>query len=127
MQYKAFWNRNVLPPHPPQKKMNEKTLCHIAPLPLHWLFLNVKFQKISISPSTEGKGNSEGRGVQKDAISKGREWEVASWGLFLEAPSKIGELSKTNSCSVEQAVCYFTVNGLLKQEIIIVFIDDVFH
>ena len=28
------------------------------------------------------------------------------------APSKTGELSKTNSCSVEQAISYFTVNDL---------------
>ena len=32
--------------------------------------------------------------------------------------SKTGELSKTNSCSVEQAISYFTVNGLLKQELL---------
>ena len=30
--------------------------------------------------------------------------------------SSTGELSKTNSCSVEQAISYFTVNTLSKQE-----------
>ena len=32
--------------------------------------------------------------------------------------SKTGDLSKTNSCSVEQAISYFTVHGLLKQELL---------
>ena len=36
--------------------------------------------------------------------------------MFPGAPSKTGELSKTNSCSVEEAISCFTVNGLLKQE-----------
>ena len=34
---------------------------------------------------------------------------MASRGLFPGAPSKTGELSKTNSRSVEQALSYFTV------------------
>ena len=38
-----------------------------------------------------------------------RGWGVASRGLFPGAPSKTGELSKTNSRSVEQALSYFTV------------------
>ena len=31
------------------------------------------------------------------------------------APSKIDELLKSNSCSVEQAISYLTVNSLTKQ------------
>ena len=37
--------------------------------------------------------------------------------IFPGAPSKTGELSKTNSCSVEEAISYFAVNGLLKQKL----------
>ena len=41
------------------------------------------------------------------------------WGwplevFFLRAPSKIGELSKTNSCSLEHAISYFTVYRCFK-------------
>ena len=42
---------------------------------------------------------------------------MASRGPFPGAPSKAGELSKTNSRSVEQALSYFTVDDLLKQEL----------
>ena len=38
--------------------------------------------------------------------------------FFPGAPSKTGESSKTNSRSVEQAISYFPVNGLLKQELL---------
>ena len=65
---------------------------------------------------TEGNGNSEGRGVQKTQFPRGWGGGMASWGLFPGAPSKTSELSKTNSCSVEQVLSYLTVNGLLKQE-----------
>ena len=34
--------------------------------------------------------------------------------FFSGASSKIGELLKTSSCSVEQAISCFTVNSLLK-------------
>ena len=58
---------------------------------------------------TEGNGNSEGRGVQKKAISEG-------CGLLTEffsrVLSKIGELLMNNSFSVEQAIRYFTVAGV---------------
>ena len=51
-----------------------------------------------------------------------RVWGVASWGLFPGALSKTGELSKTNSCSFEQAIIFFlTVNGILKQELLFSF------
>ena len=49
-----------------------------------------------------------------------REW---GWPLEVFLPSKIGELLKTNSCSVEQAVSCSTVNRCFKAETI-VFIDD---
>ena len=75
--------------------MNAKKLCHIAPLPPNWLFLNGKFQNIPIPAATEGKGNSKGRGVQKDAISEGG-GGVVSWGLFPGPLSKTGKLLKTN-------------------------------
>ena len=53
--------------------------------------------------------NSEGRGVQKKAISEGCGLltEFFSRGL-----SKIGELLINNSFSVEQAISYFTVTGV---------------
>ena len=38
------------------------------------------------------------RGVKKEAISEGV--GVAFRGLFPGAPSKVGELCKTNSCSI---------------------------
>ena len=40
---------------------------------------------------------------------------VAPREFFPGAPSKIDELLKTISCSVEQAISYLTVNSLLKQ------------
>ena len=58
-------------------------------------------------PSTEGNGNSEGRGVQKEAISDGV--GVAYRGFLPGGLSKIGELLIDNSFSVEQAISYFTV------------------
>ena len=58
-------------------------------------------------PSTEGNGNSEGRGVQKEAISDGV--GVAYRGFLPGGLSKIGELLINNSFSVEQAISYFTV------------------
>ena len=48
---------------------------------------------------------------------------MASRVLFSGAPSKTGELSKTNILSVEQASSYCTVNGLKIR--IIVLIDDI--
>ena len=66
------------------------------------------------SPPTERNGNFNGGWGRK--FPRG-------WGWFLEVfcpgiPSKINKLSKTNSCSVEQAVSYFAVNGLLKQKLL---------
>ena len=65
---------------------------------------------------TKGNGNSEGRGSKKGSFRGVGGGGMASWGLFPGAPSKTSELSKTNSCSVEQVLSYLTVNGLLKQE-----------
>ena len=65
-------------------------------------------------PPWRAKKILRGGGFQKEEISKG----VGGWFLrvfFLGVPSKIGKLSKTNSCFVEQAISYFTVNRLLKQ------------
>ena len=42
---------------------------------------------------------------------------MSSRGLFPGAPSKAAELSKTNSRFVDQALSYFTVDDLLKQEL----------
>ena len=56
----------------------------------------------------QGKG-----GVQKEAISQGVGSVLSR--VFPRAPSKIGELLNTGSCSVEQAIRYFTVNSLSKQ------------
>ena len=60
-----------------------------------------------------------GGGVSK-RMQFPREWGrgVVSWGLFPGALSKTGKLLKANSCSVEQAGSYFTVNGLFKQELL---------
>ena len=54
-----------------------------------------------------------GGGVEKEATSDG--WGVSYREFFGGAPSKIGELLKTSSWSVEQAISYLTVNSLLKQ------------
>ena len=40
---------------------------------------------------------------------------MASREFFTGGPSKIDELLKTNSFSIEQAISYLTVNSLLKQ------------
>ena len=57
-------------------------------------------------------------GIQKEAISDGvgaGGGGVASREFFPGAPSKIDELLKTISSSVEQAISYLTLNSLLKQ------------
>ena len=70
---------------------------------------NIPHTSPSLHFPTEGNGNSEGRGVQKKAISEGCGLltEFFSRGL-----SKIGELLMNNSFSVEQAISYFTVAGV---------------
>ena len=55
-----------------------------------------------------------------------RRWKFLrgwGWGWLLEvfipgAQSNIVKLSKTNSCSVEQAIGYFAANGLFKQKLL---------
>lgn len=64
----------------------------------------------NINTPAPGKGNSERRGVQKEAISEGV--EVASRVFSLGAPSKIDG----------QAISYYTVNLCFKAKSI-VFID----
>ena len=65
-------------------------------------------------PPPQRRATSEGLGVQKEDISEG----VAYRSLFSGGTGKIDKLSETNSCSVEQAISYFTVNGLLKQKLL---------
>ena len=43
---------------------------------------------------------------------------MASREVFPGSPCKIDELLKTNSCSVEQAISYLTVNSFLKQKLL---------
>ena len=63
---------------------------------------------------TESNRNSEGRGVQKKAISKGV--GMLTVVFFPVGLSKIGELLVNNSFSVEQAISYFNVyTGFSKQ------------
>ena len=64
-------------------------------------------------PATEGNGNSEGRGFQKEAISEGMGGCLQRF--FPGGLSKIGELLIKNSFSLEQAIIYFTVTVVLKQ------------
>ena len=56
-------------------------------------------------------------------LVKGRNfrWSVGGSGFsrfFSVSPSKTGELSKTNSRTAEQALSHFTVDDLLKQELL---------
>ena len=55
--------------------------------------------------NSEGRGEEGGRRFKNEAISEGV--GVVFRGIFPEALGKIGELLKSNSCSVEQAVSYF--------------------
>ena len=64
------------------------------------------------TPSKEGNGNllagGGGGGVLKATISEG-------WGgsrSFQEAASKIGDMIKTNSCSVEQLTVTFLLTSV---------------
>ena len=51
------------------------------------------------------RGGEGGKQFKNEAISEGV--GVAFRGVFPEALGKIGELLKSNSCSVEQTVTYF--------------------
>ena len=65
----------------------------------------------------EFNGNSEGRGLQKEKISKG---VGGCWQRFFPGGlSKIGELLINDSFSVEQAISYFTVTGVSKQVLLV--------
>ena len=62
----------------------------------------------------EGRGGGGERRFKNEGISEGV--GVAFRGVFPEAVGKIGELLKSSSCSVEQAVSYFRrsfINGRL--------------
>ena len=89
-------------PYPEQKKIKVKPRTkYVVPENIH----------TPTAPPTPGKGNSERRGLQKEAISEGV--EVASGVFSLGAPSKIDE----------QAISYYTVNLCFKAKSI-VFIDN---
>ena len=80
-------------------------------------FWTGSFRTYPYPPPRRVRANSEG-GVSKRMQFPGELGVVVSWGLFPGALSKTGKLLKTNSCSVEQAGSYFTVNGPLKQELL---------
>ena len=113
-------NRNA-PPPPPQKKKKKKWMqnnCVILHpcLPTDYFWMG-SFRTYPYPPPRRVRANSEG-GVSKRMQFPRELVVVVSWGLFPGALSKTGKLLKTNSCSVEQAGSYFTVNGLLKQELL---------
>ena len=77
---------------------------------------------------TEGNDNSEGRGVQKVAISDGG--GMVFRGLFPAAPSKVGccflfcfFCFSTNSCLLGHTIRYFTVNRCFKTRILVFIVD----
>ena len=74
-------------------------------------------------PRSEGNGNSEAGGVQKEAISEGV--GDCLQRFFLGDLNKIGELFINNSFSVEQAIGYFAVTGVSKQVLLSALI--IFH
>ena len=123
MWYKAFWKLIEMPP-PPQKKRKKKWMqnnCVILHpcLPTDYFWMG-SFRTYPYPPPRRVREIPRG-GVSK-RMQFQREWGagggVVSWGLFPGALSKTGKLLKANSCSVEQAGSYFTVNGLLKQELL---------
>ena len=141
MWYKAFWklaceqallsrftrpNRRAcsqarklieMPPPPAKKKKWMQNNCVILhpSLPTDYFWMG-SFRTYPYPPPRRV------REIVREGVSKRmqfpREWGVVSWGLFPGALSKTGKLLKTNSCSVEQAGGYFTVNSLLKQELL---------
>ena len=95
-------------PYPEQKKIKVKPRTkYVVPENIHTPTAPLP----PLPPPTPGKGNSERRGVQKEAISEGV--EVASGVFSLGTPSKIDE----------QAISYYTVNLCFKAKSI-VFIDN---
>ena len=74
----------------------------------------LRVQSQSLRAREISRGGEGGRRFKNEAISDGV--GVVFRGVFLEALGKIGELLKSNSCSVEQAVSYFRrsfIYGLL--------------
>ena len=123
MWYKAFWKLIEMPPPPKKKKkkwmQNNCVILHPC-LPTDYFWMESFRTYPYLTPRRV-------REIPRGGVSKRmqclREWVgggggVVSWGLFPGAQSKTGKLLKTNSCSVEQAGSYFTVNGLLKQELL---------
>ena len=73
-----------------------------------------RVQSQSLRAREISRGGEGGRRFKNEAISDGV--GVVFRGVFLEALGNIGELLKSNSCSVEQAVSYFRrsfIYGLL--------------
>ena len=68
-------------------------------------------------PATEGNGNSEEGGFQKEAISEGMGGCLKRF--FPAGLSKVGELLMKNSFSVEKAIIYFTVTVVSKHVLLL--------
>ena len=123
MSYKAFWKLIEMPPTPPPSKKKRKkkwmqnncVILHPC-LPTDYFWMG-SFRTYPYPPPRRVRANSEG-GVSKRMQFPRELGVVVSWGLFPGALSKTCKLLKTNSCSVEQAGSCFTVNGLLKQELL---------
>ena len=64
-----------------------------------------RVQSQSLRTREVPRGGERGRQLKNKAISEGV--GVAFRGVFPEVLGEIGELLKSNSCSVEQAVSYF--------------------
>ena len=67
------------------------------------------------APGGGGGGAPRGGLLGGGGGGRGGGGGVASREFFPGSPCKIDELLKTNSCSVEQAISYLTVNSFLKQ------------
>ena len=74
------------------------------------------------TPSLRHLPNGGQRKFREERDPKGSSFPAVGgclFGVFFPgAPSKTGELSKTNSRSVEHAISYFLANDLLKQELL---------
>ena len=75
--------------------------------------------EISPPTNTHTRGATEiprgGGSKRRQLLGGGGGGGVASREFFPGTSSKIDDFLKTNSCSVEQAISYLTVNSLLKQ------------
>ena len=76
---------------------------------------------IKVNVNGGGGGGQKGGNFRGGGGGRG----VSYREFFPWAPSKIAELLKTGSCSVEQAISCFTVNSLLKQRLL--FSSSIFY